>query len=100
METITDSFREAVVNWLEEKKQSTRYLANLSGCSESTIQKFLTKETINITLERAFQIGRVIGYEFEDQEMIMGQENTDVWLYVRCLALAFIIISMLSTRFK
>ena len=66
MENITDSFREAVVNWLEEKKQSTRYLANLSGCSESTIQKFLTKETINITLERAFQIGRVIDYEFEN----------------------------------
>ena len=66
MENKTDSFRDAVVQWLEVTKSSTRDLAMLCGCSESTLQKFITKETINITLERALTIANTIGYDFED----------------------------------
>lgn len=65
METKTESFRKAVVTWLEAMNSNTRDLAAFAGCSESTLQKWLTNETINITLERALAIANVIGYEFE-----------------------------------
>ena len=65
METKTESFRKAVVSWLEATKSNTRDLADYANCSESTLQKWLTNETINITLERALAIANVIGYEFE-----------------------------------
>ena len=65
METKTESFRNAVVNWLEATKSSPRDLARYADCAETTLTKWLAKDTTNITLERALAIASVIGYEFE-----------------------------------
>ena len=65
METKTESFRNAVESWLEATKSTPRDLARYVDCNETTLQKWLAKNTVNITLERALAIAGVIGYEFE-----------------------------------
>ena len=65
MKTTTETFREAVVNWIKANKYSSDKLAIEVGCSPSALYKFLRGETENITLDRALTIARHIGYQIE-----------------------------------
>ena len=65
MSNATTAFREAVANWLKETNGRVDELAKQINCSTSTLQKFMNKDTTNITLQRAVVISKIIGYEIE-----------------------------------
>lgn len=65
MNTITDAFRAAVANWLKQTDTDVENLGLMVKCHPNTLQKWLTRNTENIPLERAFKIAKIIGYEFE-----------------------------------
>jgi len=65
MSNATTAFREAVANWLKETNGRVDELAKQINCSTSTLQKFMNKDTTNITLQRAVDIAKIIGYEIE-----------------------------------
>ena len=65
MSNATTAFREAVANWLKETNGRVDALAKQINCSTSTLQKFMNKDTTNITLQRAVDISKIIGYEIE-----------------------------------
>lgn len=65
MNNATEAFREAVVNWLKATGSKVDDLALTIGCSASTLQKFVNRDTTNITLQRAIDISKIIGYELE-----------------------------------
>ena len=65
MSNATTAFREAVAIWLKETNGRVDELAKQINCSTSTLQKFMNKDTTNITLQRAVDISKIIGYEIE-----------------------------------
>ena len=65
MSNATTAFREAMANWLKETNGRVDALAKQINCSTSTLQKFMSKDTTNITLQRAVDISKIIGYEIE-----------------------------------
>lgn len=65
MSNATTAFREAVANWLKATNGRVDELAKQINCSTSTLQKFMNKDTTNITLQRAVDISKIIGYEIE-----------------------------------
>lgn len=66
MDTRTESFRMAVENWLKSSQTPFEQLARKTGCSPSTLYKFLNGETQNINLSRALAIAEIIGYDFNE----------------------------------
>lgn len=65
MRTTNNSFRNAVLKWLSESNTSVSNLAAYLGIASSTLHKYLTGETENISLGRALEIAKLIGFRFE-----------------------------------